>query len=126
MLGMGELDDQQSAADEQAAQAQALMQANGQHHSSPVGAALGGVGDIIRAYVGGTQAKDAKAERKRIAGERTTRRQRFGKAYSGLNDAPTAQTQIPEALAAQGEPFSYGPGAGPGAGGGYGYTPGNY
>lgn len=129
ILAAGGDENEQRALDEQAAQAQALMQPGEQRYTTVGGGILGGIGNGIRAYRGALDMNEVKAARKKMATERKEGRNVYAQnllrrkqamAAAQPPGSAVAPSPVPQALAAS-SPFSYGS-----AGGGPGYTPGNY
>lgn len=124
ILASGGSDDERRALDEQAAQAQALMQPGQQNYRSVGGAIMGGIGNAIGAYGGAKDMNEVKAARKKLSEDRMKGRDTYAKALLGRRQAAQAQAAggavapgpVPQALAPT-SPFSYG-GGGPG-----GYNP---
>lgn len=117
ILATGGDEYEQRSLDEQAAQAQALMQPGEQHYTTMAGGILGGIGNAMRAYNGALDMNAVKDARKKMSEERKTgrnttaqvllRRQRaMQQPGTAMAMTPTAG---PQALASS--PFSYGGGA---------------
>jgi hypothetical protein len=75
--GLGGYDAQSEQLQQQMARAQALRQGTGQHHSTGIGAALGGLGDVVRAYQGGQMGLDAQAKVQALQGNRDKARSTY-------------------------------------------------
>lgn len=106
LINMGTLDEQDEMLARQEAMAEQLRRPSGRQHTTALGAALGGVGDIVNNVSGGIQANRLREQRGAIGGKKDAGRQLYAKA-------------LIEALRKQDEPF----GAAPSVGGGFGLSP---
>ncbi|AAK94390.1 hypothetical protein Mx8p55 [Myxococcus phage Mx8] len=61
LIGLGTLDERQGLLDQQMAMAQALQQPSGKQSSTGWGAALGGLGDVVRGFQGQHKLQQAQA-----------------------------------------------------------------
>lgn len=62
LISLGSVDDRQKALLQQMAQAEALGQMGGERYSTPLGAALGGIGDVARGFASQGRLKDLQAQ----------------------------------------------------------------
>lgn len=119
VLASGGDENVQRALDEQAAQAQALMQPGQQNYTTVAGGILGGIGNGIRAYNGAMDMNEVKAARKKMAEERKEGRNVYAQKLLRRKQAmaavqppgsAVAPGPVPQALPPS-TPFSYGGGA---------------
>lgn len=92
MLGLGTLDEEDALLAQQMEQAQALRKGSGKQFSTPVGALLGGLGDVINSGMGAQQANQLMGQRKDLLGKKTSGR----KAY--VDALRSSQTALPPEL----------------------------
>jgi hypothetical protein len=70
LLALGTLDERGGLLQQQMAQAEALRQPSGRQHSTGLGAALGGIGDLTK-FIGGTrQMDDLRAKQEALMGQK--------------------------------------------------------
>lgn len=126
LMDMGVLDEQGSQLEEQMQQAQALAQAPGRRYETPAGAALGGLGDILRTGSAHAQEKDLRQKQDELLGKKTKGRKTFADLMLAMqtggmqaNPGTTAPTDFSQPMGPVLGTGSYGQGP-------YGYKPGGY
>lgn len=70
LMGLGTMDERGGLLEQQLAQAQALRTNNSQGHSTGLGAAFGGVADMLNGYASGAQQKGLGAQQQGLLGQK--------------------------------------------------------
>lgn len=89
LLGLGTMDERSALLQQQLAQAEALRQGGGQKYSTGLGAALGGLGDVVNNVAGSMKAQKVNDQLLGLADEKDKRRQLYLKALRGDGSLPT-------------------------------------
>ena len=89
LLGMGTLDERQNMLGHQMAQAEILKQGSGKQYSTGMGAALGGLADVIRAGQGQYQMQQAQAGMEDLLGQKDAGRALYADAIRRRPQQPT-------------------------------------
>lgn len=124
LMELGTMDEQGGDLDAQLAQAQALGQP-GPEHTTPWGAALGGLGSIISGVQKGREAADIRAKKADLLKRKEAARKLYAQQMLGLQPPTMQGTQATQPQQAS-SPFGLGPAQGntPYGAGPYGYNPG--
>lgn len=77
LIGLGTLDERGALLQDQMAQAQALRQPQAGHHTTGMGAALGGLGDVVRGFAGARQTTALGAQQAELLGQKDKGREMF-------------------------------------------------
>jgi uncharacterized small protein (DUF1192 family) len=77
LLGLGTLDERDALLQQQMQQAEALRRGSGKEYSTGAGAALGGLGDMVRAVRGRMMDKDATTKREELLGKKDAGRNAY-------------------------------------------------
>lgn len=94
LLGMGTLDERGDLLQQQLLQAQALQNPTSGDHSTGMGAALGGLGDVFRSVGGGMQQNKAQGQQLDILGKKDAGRAAFARAASDYLRSQQAQQDM--------------------------------
>jgi hypothetical protein len=84
LMALSTLDEEGQGYDEQLAQAQALMQPVGGGHTTGLGAALGGIGDVLRSGIGAYKGSQAHKSKSELLGKKTAGRNAYANLLFGL------------------------------------------
>lgn len=95
LLGLGTMDERSQLLQQQLAQAEALRSGPQQHHSTGLGAALGGLGDVVKNVAGSMKAQKLNDQMAGLADEKDKRRQLYLKALRGESLSPAATQLTP-------------------------------
>ena len=89
LLAMGTLDERQAMLDRQMQQAELLKQGSGKQYSTGMGAALGGLADVIRAGQGQYQMQQAQTGMEDLLGQKDAGRALYADAIRRRPQQPT-------------------------------------
>lgn len=81
LMGMGTLDERGQLLQQQLQMADALRQPQAGEHSTGLGAALGGLGDVLRGTIGGIAGKQAMGKMEGLMGQKDAGRNTFLQAF---------------------------------------------
>ena len=95
MLAMGTLDERQAQMERQRQQAELLRQGSGQQYNTGMGAALGGLADVIRAGQGQYQLENAEAGIQDILGKKDAGRKSYGNLMQRFAQQQAQQARPP-------------------------------
>lgn len=110
LLGMGTLDERGGIVQDQIKQAMAMRDPIAGQHSTGMGAALGGLGDVFRGIGGGVAEHGLRQQQQGLLAQKDAGRQSFGnlliQALRGQQSAPALVPDSPLQSSAD-QPFSY-------------------
>lgn len=107
MLAMGTLDERQAMLDRQMQQAELLKQGSGKQYSTGMGAALGGLADVIRAGQGQYMGQTAEAGIQDILAKKDAGRQAYGDLMQRFAQQQARQSRPPTPDIVPALPFSF-------------------
>ena len=107
LLGMGTLDERQAQMERQRQQAELLRQGSNQQYNTGMGAALGGLADVIRAGQGQYQLENAEAGIQDILGKKDAGRKSYGDLMQRFAQQQAQQVRPPTPDVMPALPFSF-------------------
>lgn len=112
LFGMSTLDERGNVIQDQMRQAMALRDPISGQHSTGMGAALGGLGDVFRGIGGGVAERGLRADQQENLGKKDAGNQLYGKIWQMMlrgQTPPVAPVQVPNSplQGQEDQPFSY-------------------
>lgn len=107
LLAMGTLDERQGQLERQRAQAELLRQGSNQQYSTGLGAALGGLANVVQAGQGQYQLEKAQQGIQDILAQKDAGRQSYGNLMHRFAQQQAQQARPPTMDVTPGIPFSF-------------------
>jgi hypothetical protein len=95
LFGAGTLDERGALLNQQMMQAEALRKPSGQQHSTGLGAALGGMGDLARTIGGTMDMSRLQKEQEALLGQKDKLRQTYGQRFRQMGQPQMAEDVLP-------------------------------